>query len=147
MFKARLPVDKMPMPRARRLCGQSKMNFVSLVTHGLSAISVFGEQVNTRLLVATSAAGAVTLLGLAAVAAIRFGTSAAIPGWATYSMGLLVVVFLNALSLSLMFSLSILQARNNTAFLPLRDAQYYISEIQKVAARPASQNECLRRAA
>ena len=30
------------------------MNFVSLVTHGLSAISVFGERVGVRVLVALS---------------------------------------------------------------------------------------------
>ncbi len=137
VFKSRMPVDKVPIPRARRLRGESKMNFVSLVTHGLSAISVFGEQVNTRLLVATCFTGVLGVLGVAAVIGIRFGTNLAVPGWATYAAGALGGAVFNALLLSLMFSMSMLQARNNLSFLPLRDYEYYISEVREVATGAA----------
>lgn len=35
---ARLPVDSIPIDRGHRLAGTSKMNFVSLVTHGMPAV-------------------------------------------------------------------------------------------------------------
>ena len=143
VFKSRLPVDMVPIPRAHRLCGESKMNFVSLVTHGLSAISVFGEQVSTRLMVGSSIAGALALFGLATTVVIRFCTNAAILGWATYTMGLLVTIFLNALLLSLISSVLVLQSRNNTSFLPLRDYQYYISGVKEIAVKATpDQRDC-----
>ena len=53
VFKARLPRDTVPTERAPRLCGESRMNFVALVGHGLSALSVHAELIGVRLLVAT----------------------------------------------------------------------------------------------
>jgi len=38
----RLPFTAIPIPRGHRIAGESKMNFVSLIVHGMSAISVFG---------------------------------------------------------------------------------------------------------
>jgi polyisoprenyl-phosphate glycosyltransferase len=137
VFKARLPVDKVPIARGKRLCGQSKMNFASLAIHGLSAISVFGEQVNTRLLLGTGIAGGLTLLAATAAVGLRCITGVAIPDWAAYALGLLAIVCLNGLLLSLIFSVSILQSRSNTSFLPLRDYKYYISGVRKVATRLA----------
>ena len=52
-FKSRQPLCTVPTQRAKRLDGKSKMNFVNLVVHGLSAISVYGELVGIRLLVVT----------------------------------------------------------------------------------------------
>lgn len=132
VFKHRLPVDKVPIPRAARLQGESKMNFVSLVTHGLSAISVFGEQVYTRILVANGILFALTLVGLAVMVGIRIATDLAIPGWATFTMGFLATVLLNSLLFSLLFVVSMLQARNNVTFLPLRDYRYYVGEVQRI---------------
>jgi hypothetical protein len=43
VVKSKLPIDTIPFERAKRLAGESKMNFVSLITHGMSAISVLME--------------------------------------------------------------------------------------------------------
>ena len=51
VFRSRQPHCMIPTHRSRRLCGSSSMNFVSLVTHGLSAISVYSDVVGVRLLV------------------------------------------------------------------------------------------------
>jgi len=53
VYRARLPRTLVPLPRGRRLAGESKMNFVSLLIHGLSAMSVFSDQVSARLLTAS----------------------------------------------------------------------------------------------
>ncbi len=62
-FHSRQPYCTVPTERARRLGGRSSMNFVSLVTHGLSAISVYREVIGVRLLVLT--------LSLALLALVR----------------------------------------------------------------------------
>jgi 2-polyprenyl-3-methyl-5-hydroxy-6-metoxy-1,4-benzoquinol methylase len=43
VFRSRLKFEMIPIPRGRRIAGASRMNFVSLVTHGLSAASVFSD--------------------------------------------------------------------------------------------------------
>ena len=58
VVKARLPFTTVPIDRGERLAGRSRMNYVTLVTHGLSAMSVFRELVGTRLLIASTAAAA-----------------------------------------------------------------------------------------
>src|SRR5262249_41875991 len=41
VFRSKLPVATIPIPRGQRIAGTSHMNFVALVSHGLSAMSVF----------------------------------------------------------------------------------------------------------
>src|SRR6266478_1932726 len=43
IFHARIPYQLVPTARGRRISGRSTMSFVDLVTHGLSAIAVFGD--------------------------------------------------------------------------------------------------------
>jgi glycosyltransferase involved in cell wall biosynthesis len=128
VFKARLPTDGIWLARATRLSGKSKMDFVSLVTHGLSAISVFGEVVGTRILCFAGAVMIAALLGLAAVVAIRLWTDLAIPGWATNAAGLLGLVLLNMCLFMTMATLFVLQSRDKLSFLPARDYDSYVLE-------------------
>lgn len=132
VFKARLPTSQIPIARAHRLRSSSKMNFVSLVTHGLSAISVFGEEVGVRLIIATGLLIGATIGGLGAVLFTRFFTELAIPGWTTTAAGFLLLALLNALMMSGLFSFTLLQARNATLFLPLRDFRHYVLRVDKV---------------
>jgi hypothetical protein len=63
--KAGVPMCKIPIDRGRRLAGRSKMNYVSLTHHGLSALGVFSAIATTRLLLTASAAAifvAITLV-------------------------------------------------------------------------------------
>ena len=55
VFRSKLPFTMIPVPRGTRIAGRSRMNFTALVSHGLSAISVFGDIVGVRLLVASLA--------------------------------------------------------------------------------------------
>ena len=55
VLKTRLPYTSVPTIRGRRLQGDSRMGFVSLAVHGLSALSVFSDTLGVRLLVASVA--------------------------------------------------------------------------------------------
>jgi len=72
IFKSKLPHDLLPTTRGQRISGKSHMNFVGLVTHGLSAISVFGDTVGVRLLIGSAIASFLLLGILALVLFIRF---------------------------------------------------------------------------
>lgn len=134
-LKSRVPILEVETVRGRRTEGRSSMNFVSLVTHGLSAISVFGDQVGVRLLLASAVLIFLSLIGIAIVVVIRFLTDLAIPGWATYVVAMLLIILMQAVSLSLFFIFLVLSNRDNSSFLPVRDHQLFIAKIVTVHER------------
>ena len=130
VFRSRQPYCTIPTRRASRLRGRSSMNFVALVTHGLSAISVFGDVVGVRLLVLAVVLGLSALGALAAVAAVRLATTLAIPGWATYCAVLSLILFGHAIIMAFVFSFFILGSRPGLTFLPRRDYPIFIGGVR-----------------
>lgn len=129
VFKSRLPMQEIPLDRARRISGTSRMNFVSLVLHGLSGISVFTETVVVRLLMALGVIAVVMFALLASVVVIRLRTSLAIPGWATMSFGILLVLLSQAIGIGLVLVMGILATRQGTPFIPLRDYSLFVLDV------------------
>lgn len=132
VYKAKLPCLELPTKRGYRLSGKSKMNFVLLITHGLSAISVYGDIVGVRLLVTSCLLILVTIGAMVAIVAIRLLTALAVPGWASYLLALCFVILIQAFMASLSFIFIVLAGRNNTNFLPERDYHYFVLELQHV---------------
>lgn len=132
VVRSRIPYTVVPSIRGTRLDGQSKMNLLSLVTHGLSAVAVFCDRVGVRLLTITALLAALGMAVLGLVFWIRLFTDLAIEGWATNAAGLLVVALLMLTGLFFGFSLMILKGRENGGFLPLRDYGYFIAEERSV---------------
>jgi hypothetical protein len=136
VFKSRQPYCAVPTHRARRLAGKPQMNFVRLVVHGLSALSVFSDIIGVRLLVATMILTLLSLLGIGATVLVRLFTTLAIPGWATTLIGILLIVLLQAIMFSILFSFLILGARQATTFLPRRDYAPFVGEVTTLEPGP-----------
>jgi polyisoprenyl-phosphate glycosyltransferase len=132
VLKAKLPHSDIATRRGHRYQGQSSMNFLALVTHGLSAISVYGEVVGARLLVASCGLISAALIGLLVIVGIRFLTDLAIPGWTSYLVVALISVILQAFIISLAFIFLVLVGRNNTSFLPNRDYTHFVLSLDEV---------------
>lgn len=136
VLKARIPYDEIDTIRGVRLSGSSKMNFISLITHGLSSISVYGEVVGVRLLIATLFVIIILSLLIGVVILVRLITLppeiVVVPGWATYAITILIMILLQSLTLSLFFSFLVLNGRDNSTFLPQRDYHYFISEKNQI---------------
>jgi glycosyltransferase involved in cell wall biosynthesis len=129
VFKARIPYDAVPTVRGRRAAGAPTMNFVALVVHGLSALSVFGDIIGVRLLVTALSLMLVGTAGLVAMVVLRLGTSFAIPDWASYMSGFLFLVLFQIASVSLLLVFIVLSARATVTFIPIRDYQYFIKNV------------------
>ncbi|MHC4880076.1 MAG: glycosyltransferase [Planctomycetota bacterium] len=127
VVKSRLPFDTIPTERATRLAGISKMNLVSLVIHGLSAISVFSERTGVRLMIAGTCLALFTLTGLAASVATALTTDWSVPVWTTFATVLVLLLVGQTLPMVLMYVLSILQRRDDPAFLPIRDHVHFVA--------------------
>jgi glycosyltransferase involved in cell wall biosynthesis len=130
--KAKIPTEEIVTDRGKRLAGKSGMNFVSLVVHGLSSISVFGDVIGVRLLIATVVVMMLAIMGIGVTFFIRLTTTLAIPGWATYLSAALAIIALQAFILSLCFIFIILNSRNNVSFLPSRDYPPFVLGLQTV---------------
>jgi glycosyltransferase involved in cell wall biosynthesis len=135
VFKSRIPYRTVPTHRAPRLAGRSRMNFVGLVAHGLSGISVFGETVGVRLLLAT---GLFTALGVLALFAllgmVLMGLT--VPAWSYQLIGVLVLMLAQCLVLGVVFVMVILGGRSTTSFLPVRDYGYFVEGCQTLCPSP-----------
>jgi ABC-type transport system involved in multi-copper enzyme maturation permease subunit len=110
------------------------MAFPNLVVHGLSAMSVYTDLIFTRVLIGAGAVSFVSLLALCVVLAIRFGTSLAIPGWASMVFGDLVIVLFQAMFTIAATSLMVLAGRSARQIVPMTDASVYIESVSEVLA-------------
>jgi polyisoprenyl-phosphate glycosyltransferase len=126
VLKSRQPFCTVPTERATRLHGEPKMNFVGLVIHGLSAISVDSDLVGVRSLVFSLVMIVLALVGLIAIVAIRLATNLAIPGWATIAAGVITILLFQFIMLAVIFSFITLSSRNGSFFLPKRDYVHFV---------------------
>ena len=134
VFRSRLPIAMVPIPRGTRITGTSRMNFVALVSHGLSAVSVFGDIVGVRLLIASLVASAFLASGIVAVVVIRLFTGLAIPGWATYATGILAILMVQIVSIATSFTFFILSSRASPGFVPLRDYSLFVEDVTSLSS-------------
>jgi hypothetical protein len=137
VFHARIPYTTVPTTRGTRYAGKSQMDPVSLVTHGLAAMSVFGDRIAVRLLIVTCALTALVLAWAGAFVVWHLATGEPLPGWTFYGVaGLALLVFLG-FATSLAFVFIILAGRNSSGFLPFREFGHYVSHTTSVPlARP-----------
>ncbi|MSO92230.1 MAG: glycosyltransferase [Rhodospirillales bacterium] len=128
-LRSKLPYRLVPTRRGRRYDGESKMNFIGLVVHGLHAITVFSDAVLVRLAILIAALAGVSTV---AVLMIRFFTDWVPLGWASDMLGfiglaLLVVVF-GLLSTSLLT----LQAGSSMPQVPYLHGKGFILGRRKI---------------
>jgi hypothetical protein len=128
VIRLRLGMTMVPTKRGVRYQGKSKMNFVSLVRHGLSALAVHSELVAARLLLATGAFCIIGIVLLAVFLFIRLFTSPAAPGWPTYVSGFIVIILVQISSITFSFIIHTFSGLNSMSFLPTRDYAYFVGD-------------------
>jgi hypothetical protein len=120
--------------RGRRLGGKSHMNLVALVVHGLAGISTFYDVVATRILIGSVSSMLLLTMVLGLVFGIRILTNLAVPGWATYTSGLLLVLMIQIASISFSLVFSLITTRLNMTFVPVRDYQVFAERVETLWA-------------
>lgn len=130
LTRSRIPLVKIETDRGKRFAGKSKMGFVSLVVHGLSAITVYADVVLVRLLLATSLLAGSAFLGLLAVVGVRVFTNKAIPGWTSNVAGTMLTLLVHAIVSSVIGVFVILSQRTSRPILPAVDARDFIGSVR-----------------
>jgi polyisoprenyl-phosphate glycosyltransferase len=135
VIKARIPYVELQTKRGKRLRGQSRMNFVSLVVHGLAAISVHSDVIGVRALIALLSLTFLSATGILVVTALSFFTDLEIPDWAPFGALSFFAVLLQAVMAALVFVFIILSNRSNLAFIPRRDYEQFVLAVKQVYSR------------
>ncbi len=138
VIRARMRFCSIPIARGKRAAGKSKMNFIALLLHGLSAFFVYGDIVGARLLVVIALALIVETILIATWIGVRVTASPSILSVAAYLAGLLGVVLLQAIPIALILVFSVIGSRVNIGFLPIRDCPYFVNGVQRVFPNAAA---------
>lgn len=130
VFKSKLQFDCIPMDRGVRVKGRSHMNLVSLVAHGISGIATFSETVATRILISN-------MVGIVIIGMIFGGylghwvwTRHRIPGWAGYTLGILLLLFTQILWIAFSLVFSLISNRTRMEFVPIRDYEVFVEKLE-----------------
>jgi len=125
VIKSRIPYSHVPLERGKRLAGESKMNFVSLVLHGLSTISVLIDVTAVRILLFTLVMSVSSLIFIFIVLVLKWMDDAT-PGWASTVSSALLIVVLQSFLISLFLVFMVLQYRTQQQFIPVIQYREFI---------------------
>jgi glycosyltransferase involved in cell wall biosynthesis len=126
IIKSGLRIESVEVDRGKRYFGSSKMNLVSLITHGLSSVAIFTESVLTRIILfcAVIAASSIVLILIAlAIKLMGYAT----PGWFTVAVGALLGLLVQTATITLISLLIAINSRNSTHQIPLKIHSEYIA--------------------
>jgi len=129
IFRSRLPYTAIPLNRGRRYHGRPQMDLVSLVAHGMSGIATFHDAAATRILIAIVAGNSIIVTAMLLVALVRLATDRAIPGWATFTGGLLLVLLVQLVAIAFSLLFSLVTTRTHTSVLPARDYALFVEKV------------------
>ncbi len=137
ILRSRIPIALVPVDRGSRYAGRSKMNFVSLIVHGMSGISVYADAIFVRLLMLAVTLAVATAIAVGVLLVLRlFFPAHATPGWATtVSFGMLIILLqvgFTALSSSLM----LLNSRVQRQILPRHEYKAYVASRRVLTVQP-----------
>lgn len=136
LFKSRLPIMGVDVRRGSRYVGHGRMNFIQLMTHGLSAIAVHMETAAARMLIASIALTLAALGASLAVVVIRLLTPWAIPGWASVVSLLFFLLAVIGLLTSTTLVFSVLSSRDRRPVVAAVDTTCFIESIEPLVVTP-----------
>lgn len=113
IIKSKIPYHTVLIDRDKRYAGTSKMNFTSLVLHGLSSISIYFDVISVRILRLSFFGVLICIVSISIVFCLKILTDLAIPGWASNLVMLILIIVIQLSSVTLIVLLMQLSARKN----------------------------------
>jgi len=129
IIQSKIPYDKVLLDRGKRYKGFSKMNFNSLILHGLSSISVYFDQISIKILKLSLTGIILCFLSVLYILLEKFFTNYAIPGWASSLVLIITGIILQLFSVTLIVLLLQLSTRKN---ITAPNAKVYLDFIEKI---------------
>lgn len=135
LMRSRIPITKVPLDRGQRFSGTSRMNFISLVNHGLAGIAAFADVVYTRLLIFAAWVAGLLSVVVAGGVIIRLVTGSALPGWLALVAAVSILSLIQIGSTLLVMSFLTIAVGTNMSSSPKLIASNFITRSFVVPAR------------
>ena len=126
IIQSKQPILRKFCSRGKRYQGSSKMNFASLLVHGLGAMSVFQDTILARIILMLSTFIFILLLTSIGVVILRLTTELGIPGQATTILGFISMGVIQSILLVVVSVFLGLNLRTLKNIIPAIDGQKYI---------------------
>jgi polyisoprenyl-phosphate glycosyltransferase len=130
ILKSGIPYTSIETHRGKRYAGDSKMNFNSLLLHGLGAVAVFMDVIATRLLVLSFLLIIISIAIIAAIFFVKIFTDLAVPGWASTVGSAFMIILLQGFLLSLFTIFLYLISQGQRKFIPAHHYKDYTSTVE-----------------
>ena len=132
IMRAKIPYDALPSERGPRLHGESKMNLVSLVIHGLSGLSVHADVVGVRLLLGILGLSGIIVFSIAVIVLQKLFTDIHMLGWTSQIVLILGSILFQMLIAALLIVFLVLAQKNQRTIIPALDYEFFIFEIEQL---------------
>ncbi len=126
IIRSRIGYVTLTTNRGVRLSGKSGMNFIGLFLHGVGAMSIYIDIILAKVFLAASFLALIVLILVIGVIIIKFATTLAIPGWASYVTASLTILFVQAVLLAGFALFQLLNLRSLKLFIPALDAAAFV---------------------
>lgn len=113
IIQSKVPYDRVLLDRGKRYRGVSKMNFNSLILHGLSSIAVYFDYLTLKILRLSLYGILFCALSVGIILFKKYVTDSAIPGWASSLISIITVIILQLFLVTLIVLLMQLSSRKN----------------------------------
>lgn len=129
IIQSKIPFEKVLLDRGKRYKGVSKMNFNSLIIHGLSSIAVYFDFLSLRILRYSLYGIAICFISVLFILYQKLFTDNAIPGWASSLILIISGIILQLFSVTLIVLLLQLSSRKNISAPNPKVYKDFIEEI------------------
>lgn len=129
IIQSKIPYNTVLLDRGSRYSGTSKMNFTSLVLHGLSSISVYFDSLSVRILKLSVYSIAICFLSVLFIMYVKLFTNTSIPGWASNLTLIIFSIILQFFSVTLIVLLMQLSSRKNISIPSTTIYKGFVEEI------------------
>ena len=127
IMRSGFEIVRVPTDRGSRYHGSSRMNFGSLVNHGLAAMAAFLDVVFVRLLVFAAVLFSVLLSSAVVLAAVSVWGAWDVPVWMTSAVGLTLLGILQLGGVLLIITFFASSTRANSSPPPISFAHQYVA--------------------
>lgn len=128
IIQSKIPYVTESLDRGKRYAGESKMNFNSLILHGLSSIAVYFDHLSVRILTFSLYGIGICFVSVLYILFQKLFTDNSIPGWASSLILIIAGIILQLFSVTLIVLLLQLSSRKN---IDAPNTKRYLDFIEK----------------
>ena len=132
LMRARIPFDRIPTTRGKRLFGTTSMHLVPLVAHAFGAFAIFADVIATRGLVLATILSVLMVAAGILVVVLRLTTNLVAFGSANVLIALLAIMLIQIIGFTVLLLMVTSSMRLQPPMIPQRDYRQFVSRITKL---------------